>query len=120
MRAMTSCNNPSGIMINDGYYALLGALMGLSVDEALHKICGIKVGGDQRKNNRHKGLGKKEKILELYRNFPNMHNSEIARIVDCSREMVRYVLKEHGVPKRNRWDGYISLNKRYSKKKRGA
>ena len=31
--------NPAGVEINPGWYALLGAILGLSVEEALHKIC---------------------------------------------------------------------------------
>ena len=42
-------NNPAGIDINAGWYALLGAINGLSVEDALHKICLIPFGGDERK-----------------------------------------------------------------------
>lgn len=108
-------SNPAGIEINDGYYALLGAILGLEVEESLHKICGIPYGGDRRKSNRHKGLGKSEKIIEIYRANPTLPNSKIAEMVDCTREMVRYVLRRAGVPKRNRWENHKSLDKRYWK-----
>lgn len=42
-------SNPAGVFINAGYYALLGAIYGLSVEEALSKICLVPYGGDIRK-----------------------------------------------------------------------
>ena len=111
-------NNPSGIVINDGYYALLGAIVfGLEVEEALHKICGTKYGGDNRKKNRRNGQGKTERILQIYNENPTMKNSKIAEVVGCTREMVRIVLRNAGVPKRNKWENHKSLDMRYWRKK---
>ena len=107
--------NPAGIIINDGYYALLACLIGnLDAEESLYKVCGVPY-GDKRQFNRHNGLGKSEEILRLYKENPAMPNSKIATIVDCTREMVRHVLKRAGVPKRNRWDNHKSLDMRYWK-----
>jgi predicted HTH transcriptional regulator len=115
---MTYSRNPSGIVINPGWYALAGAILGLEVEEAIHQICGVPYGGDRRKSNRYKGLGKSEKILKLYKENPEIPNSKIAEVVGCSREMVRYVLKRAGVPKRNRWENHKSLDKRYWRKEK--
>ena len=105
--------NPAGIVINEGWIALAAAICGLSAEDALHKICGIRPGGEYRRRG---GCGKTEKILKLFKENPDLHNSEIAEKVGCTREMVRIVLKRHGVPRRNRWDGHISFDPRYYKK----
>lgn len=114
MRALRSfsSSNPSGIVINEGWIALAAAICGLSVDESLHRICGIPFG---RRNQRGGGCGISEKILQLYNEKPELHNSEIATIIGCTREMVSKVLRKHGVPKRNKWDGHKSLDSRYNK-----
>jgi len=61
----------------------------------------------------------KEQLVwwKLWKNWVSwgLHNSEIAATIGCTREMVRIVLKKHGVPKRNKWEGHISLDPRYYK-----
>lgn len=106
-------SNPAGIIINDGWIALATAIIcGINVDEALHRVCGIPFG---RRNQRYGGCGITEKIIRIYMERPDLHNSEIAVIAGCTREMVRIVLKKNGVPKRNKWEGHISLDPRYYK-----
>lgn len=105
-------SNPASIIINVEWIALAAAICGLSVDEALHRICGIPFG---RRHQRYGGCGITEKIIRLYRERPELHNSVIAAIAGCTREMVRIVLKKNGVPKRNKWEGHISLDPRYYK-----
>ena len=110
-----SNSNPAGIIINDGWIALAAAILcGISVDEALHRVCDIPFG---RRNQRNGGCGISEKIIRLYREKPELHNCEIAATIGCTREMVRIVLKKNGVPKRNKWEGHISLDPRYYKNK---
>ena len=46
-----------------------------------------------------------------------MKNRQIAKTVGCTPEMVGKVLHSIGV-RRNRWDGYVSKDPRYSQKKR--
>ena len=48
-----SSNNPCGIIINPGWYALAGAILGMSVDKALHKICGFPIGGNRKVHRTH-------------------------------------------------------------------
>ena len=106
-------SNPAGIIINDGWIALAAAIIcEMSVDEALHRVCGIPFG---RRNQRYGGCGITEKIIGIYREKPELHNSEIAAVAGCTREMVRIVLKKYGVPKRNKWEGHVSLDPRYYK-----
>ena len=105
--------NPAGIVINDGWIALAAAILcEMSVDEALHRVCGIPFG---KRNQRHGGCGVSEKIIKLYREMPELHNNEIAAIIGCTREMVTIVLKRNGVPRRSRWEGHVSLDPRYCK-----
>lgn len=102
--------NPSGIVFNDGWIALAAAICGLSVDEALHRVCGVPFG---RRHQRGGGSGLTAKIIKLYTEKPELHNYEIAALTGCTREMVTIALRKNGVPKRNRWDGHISLDPRY-------
>ena len=104
--------NPSGIILNDGWIALAVAICGLSVDEALHRVCGVPFG---RRNQRRGGYGLTDRIIKLYTEKPELHNYEIAAIIGCTREMVTVALRKKGVPRRNRWDGHISLDPRYYK-----
>lgn len=106
-------SNPAGTILNDGWIALAAAIIyGISVDEALHRVCGIPFG---KRNQRYGGCGMTVKIIRLYRERPDLHNSEIAAMIGCTREMVRIVLKKYGVPKRNKWEGHVSLDPRYYK-----
>lgn len=105
-------SNPAGIVINDGWIALAAAICGLSIDESLYRVCGIPFG---RRHQRYGGCGITDKVLRLYRERPELHNSEIAAVIGCTREMVRIVLKKNGVPKRNKWEGHVSLDPRYSR-----
>ncbi len=84
--------NPSGITINEGYIALLAALLtNMTPDEALRKICDFPSAVEScRQTNK----GKSELILQALEDNPGLSNSEIGRRVRCSREMVRIVRKK--------------------------
>ena len=85
-------SNPAGITINEGYIALLACICSdMSGEEALHRVCGLPLGGISRKRP---GIGKSDLILQATAENPGLNNSEIARRVGCTREMVRYVLKK--------------------------
>ena len=87
--------NPSGIVINDGWIALAACVYGnLSVEWALHVVCGMGYGGD---NRRKRGQGRATDILRIHREEPELTNQQIAVQIGCSREMVRLVLKRHGM-----------------------
>ncbi len=61
-----------------------------------------------------------KKIIRLYRRHKGkLPHHVIAERVGCTREYVSIVIKKKlGNEKRNRWEGYISKDKRYSKEKR--
>jgi hypothetical protein len=83
--------NPSGITINEGYIALLAALLtNMTPDEALRKICDFPSAVESR---RQTNKGKSELILQALEDNPGLSNSEIGRRLGCSREMVRIVKK---------------------------
>lgn len=87
--------NPSGIVINDGWFALAAAIIGdLTVEEALRKVCDMQTGGNQRWQP---GRGKEGLILETHEANPEMSNTEIALRVGCTRENVRLILRKHGM-----------------------
>ena len=116
--------NPAGIQINLGWYALAEAIItGRPSGVVLTKWCGIK---DKPKNplelcaGDFKGAKTKLIVEALNQHGFTLSNKELAQIAKCSTEMVSRVLRKLGVSKRNRWDGYISANPRYSKEKRGT
>lgn len=87
--------NPSGIIINDGWIALAACVYGdMSVEWALHVICGMGYGGD---NRRKQGQGRAKDILQMHKEAPELTNQQIAARIGCSREMVRLVLKQAGI-----------------------
>ena len=116
-------DNPMGIQINLGYYALAECILTKTTpSEALLRWCNI--WHDQNKPRKKyvrlvttRTGEKTKKILNLYRKYPTMKSQKIADRVGCTPEMVCKVLRSIGVY-RNRWDGYISKDKRYSKEKR--
>jgi hypothetical protein len=168
-------NNPAGININLGYYALCECIVkGTWASTALAKWCGV--WSDRlkprkkyvRKKSPKKPMGEKTKkilaiyekhsdypntkiakmakctpemvgkvlhrigvrknkwegykestVIEIYRKNPVMQNKEIAEQAGCTPEAVRRILRKIGVKKKNKWDGYISQDPRYSKDKRG-
>lgn len=117
--------NAAGIVINLGYYALAECIIvGTYPSTALMRWCGLK----HKDNPRTKTLRKKksyvapskevnERIIQIYKENPQLRNIEIAKMVNRSNTLVSNVLKKIGVI-RNRWDGYVSKDKRYSKEKR--
>ena len=117
--------NAAGIVINLGYYALAECIIvGTYPSTALMRWCGLK----HKDNPRTKTLRKKksyvapskevnERIIQIYKENPQLRNIEIAKMVNRSNAMVSNVLKKIGVI-RNRWDGYVSKDKRYSQNKR--
>ena len=168
-------NNPAGIDINLGYYALAECLIkGTDASRALLRWCGVwfdktkprkmyekkcsytKPMGEKTKRilaiyeqnpdyqnrqiakiaectpemvgkvlhrigaRKNKWSGHKEStVIEIYRKNPAMQNREIAEKAGCSPEGVRRILRKIGAKKKNKWDGYISNDPRYSKEKRG-
>lgn len=167
-------NNPAGIDINLGYYALAECLIkGTDASRALLRWCGVwfdktkprkmyekkcsytKPMGEKTKRilavyekhpdypnrqiakiaectpemvgkvlhrigaRKNKWSGYKEKqVVEIYRKNPAMQNKEIAEQAGCTPEAVRRILRKIGVKKKNKWDGYISQDPRYSREKR--
>ena len=115
--------NPSGVVINPGWYALAEAILTKrSCCEVLQKWCGVSESRGWKKKDASVTGEKMEKILKLYkRNRGKIQNKEIARRVGCTKEYVGIVLKKKlGIGKRNRWEGYISKDPRYSIEKRRA
>ena len=168
-------NNPAGIDINLGYYALAECVIkGTDASKALLRWCGVWFDKTkprkvyEKKRNYQKPIGEKTKrilaiyeqnpdyqnrqiakiaectpemvgkvlrkigirrnkwdgykestVIEIYRKNPAMQNREIAEKAGCSPESVRRILRKIGVKKKNKWDGYISQDPRYSKEKRG-
>lgn len=115
--------NPSGIVINPGWYALAEAILtDKSCCTVLQKWCGVSDKNGWKKKDTSCTGEKMNKIIKLYRRHRGkMPNYKIAEEVGCTREYVCIVLKKKlGIGKRNRWEGYISPNPRYSKEKRRA
>ena len=116
-------DNPMGIEINLGYYALAECICAKTTpSEALLKWCNVWI--DQTKPRKKyvrlvttRTGEKTKKILNLYRRNPKMKSQKIADKVGCTPEMVCKVLRSIGVH-RNRWDGYISKDPRYSTAKK--
>jgi hypothetical protein len=122
-------SNPSGIIINPGYYALAEAILtNHRIYDIMRKWCNVvdalpaalpapeKV---ERKKRKYRRVAptKTKKIIKLYHKNKKMKNKRIAEIVGCTPEMVGKVLHSIGV-RRNRWDGYVSKDPRYSKEKK--
>ena len=120
-------NNPAGIDINLGYYALAECLIkGTDASKALLRWCGVwfdKTKPRKMYEKKHpytKPMGEKTKrILSIYEKNPTLRTKEIAEHAGCTPEAVRRILRKIGVKKKNKWDGYISTDPRYSKDKRG-
>ena len=118
-------DNPMGIEINLGYYALAECICTKTTpSDALLRWCNIWHDA-QKPRKKYVRLvtectgEKAKKILNLYRRNPKTKSEKIAERVGCTREYVTKVLRGIGVH-RNRWDGYISKDPRYSKDKREA
>ena len=114
-----------GIEINLGYYALAECILtNTTCSDALLKWCNV-CHDHTKPRKKYTRLvttrtgEKTRKILNLYRKYPTMKSRKIADRVGCTPEMVCRVLRSIGVH-RNRWDGYISKDPRYSKEKREA
>lgn len=129
-----SSQNPAGIVINLGWYALAECILTEhKTQHVLSKWCGIR-DDDTRtktrksvcKTSRKKELKnilasqktKSEKALLIYKLFNELSNVEIAKLVQCTPRLVTKMLRDNGFEKRNRWTGYISKDPRYSKEKR--
>ena len=118
-------NNPGGIDINLGYYALAECILNEKAHPSavLLRWCGLWFDKEKERKEYEKPIpaprtgAKTKKILAIYKRNPRTKNRRIAEIVGCTPEMVGKVLHKIGV-RRNRWDNYISKDKRYSKEKR--
>ena len=117
-----SSENPSGVIINPGWYALAEAILTKnSCCVVLQKWCGVSEHKTHRPKRDTSCTGEKMKqIIKIYkRHKGKMPNHKIAEQVGCTREYVCIVLKKKlGIGKRNRWEGYISKDPRYSIEKR--
>ena len=119
--------NPAGIDINLGWYALAECIIvGTYPSTSLLRWCGLKHSGRPRKKivcKRKEYVAPSqevnEKIIQIYKENPQLKNREIAKMIGRSDTLVSNVLRGIGVI-RNRWDGYISKDKRYSKNKKGV
>jgi len=121
-------SNPSGIVINYGYYALAEAILTehriydimrrwCNVVDALPDPLPIIPKPKKKKKPKVVRVLKTDKIIALYRKNPKLQNIQIAKKVGCTEEMVGKALRKIGI-RRNRWEGYISKDPRYSKEKR--
>lgn len=113
--------NPAGIEINLGFYALAEAIItGRQTSIVLEKWCGIRELPKEKLNLTADFGGEKVKrIVEILNTYGlYFSNKDIAKRCDCSVELVTKTLRRLQMPKRNRWDGYVSLDKRYSQNKR--
>lgn len=114
-------HNPSGVVINPGWYALAEAICTKKTCcEVLQRWCGVSESRGWTKKDTSCTGEKMKKIIKIYRrNKGKLPHSVIAERVGCTREYVSIVLKKKlGIGKRNRWEGYISKDPRYSKEKR--
>ena len=131
-RCLSCGNNPAGITINLGWYALAECIYAnTNSGTSLFKWCGLhqnpkglykqplvkKQRKPKKKRPGVKGHPKTDRIIELYFANPVLKNKDIAKMVGCTAEMVSKVLIKAGI-RRNRWDGYISKDPRYSQDKR--
>ena len=115
--------NPSGVIINPGWYALAEAICTKQTTcTVLQKWCGVSERRGWTKKDTSCSGEKMKKIIKIYRrNKGKLPHSVIAERVGCTREYVSIVLKKKlGIGKRNRWEGYISKDPRYSIEKRRA
>lgn len=118
-------NNPMGIEINLGYYALAECILaGVTPSDALLRWCGIrydatKTKGDYHKSNKYYPPRPEitKKVLDMYWADTTRKNVEIAKALGVSKTLVSKVLRGIGV-KRGRWDGHISTNPRYREMKK--
>lgn len=114
-------HNPSGVVINPGWYALAEAICTKKTCcEVLQRWCGVSESRGWVKKDTSCTGEKMAKIIKIYRrNKGKLPHSVIAERVGCTREYVSIVLKRKlGIGKRNRWEGYISKDPRYSIEKR--
>lgn len=114
-------HNPSGVVINPGWYALAEAICTKkSCCTVLQSWCGVSESRGWKKKDTSCSGEKMAKIIKIYRrNKGKLPHSVIAERVGCTREYVSIVLKKKlGIGKRNRWEGYISKDPRYSIEKR--
>lgn len=114
-------HNPSGVVINPGWYALAEAILTKqSCCVVLQKWCGVSESRGWKKKDTSCTGEKMKQIVRIYkRHKGKMPHKDIAEKVGCTREYVSIVLKKQlGIGKRNRWEGYISKDPRYSIEKR--
>ena len=102
--------NPSGVVINPGWYALAEAILTKqSCCVVLQKWCGVSESRGWKEKDTSCTGEKMKQIIKIYkRHRGKIPNHKIAEQVGCTREYVCIVLKKKlGVGKRNRWEGYI-------------
>ena len=103
-------NNPTGIVINYGYYALAECILkGTYPADALLRWCGLWLDASKprKKYARRKYVAANKevdkKVIELYKSNPHLKNKDIAKIVGRSNTFVSRKLAQIGV-KRCRWE----------------
>ena len=93
-----TCQNPTGICVNEGYYALALAILkkDISVDDAIYEITGERPKCEQsvHRAERAKRGTVKYKIIEVYNRDKSQPFKDIAIQLECSEEMVRYTIKK--------------------------
>lgn len=97
--------NPSGVIINPGWYALAEAICTKQTTcTVLQKWCGVSESRGWTKKDTSCSGEKMKKIIKIYkRNKGKLPHSVIAERVGCTREYVSIVLKKKlGIGKRNR------------------
>ena len=107
---LTCGNNPSGITVNHGYYALLECILKRTHPSvALLRWCGLRY--DARKSRKPYtprayvpyDPSLKDKVLQIYLENPTLKNKDIAKMIGRSNTFVSKVLASIGT-RRNRWD----------------
>ena len=116
-------DNPAGIDINLGWYALAECICTTHYpSDVLSRWCGVTDITKPRKPYTRRAYVApskevEQKVYEIYAENPTLKNKEIAKMVNRSNWFVSKLLNKIGI-RRNRWDNYISKDKRYSKEKR--
>ena len=115
-KCLTCGNNPSGITINYGYYALLECILARTNPKfALLRWCGLWFEDKPHKKQKKRAYVPRDpkvhdKVVEIYRANPTLQNTEIARMVGRSKTFVSKTLLGIGV-KRSRWENYKKEDK---------
>lgn len=113
------CNNPAGIICEDGYYALLAAILfDLSIENALYLVTGHKAdnGVKHRKVKTRPSVvieEKYQKAKQYIKNNPAITPTILSRKVICNFVTAkRFLIRYHLECRRERIDSRISNSKK--------